>query len=165
MTGLFSCLVGVLRVTTRTMLSSRGWAAMTQADIQLSGGKFFFLINTRSPTFMLRSLWIHLGRCWIWCKYSLLHVFQNECCACWTSCQRESQLVGIEVKSGCGRATKGSSIRKCPGFNMLNSLGSGDNLHKGRVFKIASTLVKKVVNSSKVRTWFPRLRFGWYLVP
>lgn len=35
---------------------------------------------------------------------------------------------------------------------------------KGRVFKIASTLVKKVLNSSKVRTWFPRLRFRWYLV-
>lgn len=84
--------------------------------------------------------------------------------ACWTNCQRESWLVGVEVKSGYGRATKGSSIRKCPGFSMLNSLGSGDKLHKGRVFKIAFTLVKKVLNSSKVRIWFPRLRFRWYLV-
>ena len=126
-------------------------------------GEFELWMMTRSP--ILRLSWgvFHFERCCKRCKYSCCQRRQMCCEKACTCCHLLSRLLGMSERLDSITDFRGPPAKKCPGVSGSKSFGSVESGTIGREFKIASTRVVNVTNSSYVSSWSPITRWRWCL--
>ena len=113
--------------------------------------------RTTSLTLKISELLLnHFVRGWRFAMYSVCQRRQKVCTSFWTSSQRFVWPSLLFVQSS-GKARSGAPVKKCPGVNVFESLGSVESWQRGRELRQASIWQKTVFNSSRLSGVLPTI--------
>ena len=153
-------LVGLQCSVTRTSLSRITLSLPACNLIIFAMGQLVGLqcsVTRTSLTLKISELLLnHFVRGWRFAMYSVCQRRQKVCTSVWTSSQRFVWPTMLFVQSS-GKARSGAPVKKWPGVNVFESLGSVESWQRGRELRQASIWQKRVFNSSRLSSVLPTI--------